>query len=138
MELVEQLLSWMIRIMIQKLAWIFGAVFVLVGVLGFVPALTPDGYLLGIFEVDTLHNVIHLLSGILALGAAWTGAYARLYFQVFGVVYGAVTVVGFLQGDTVLGLFTVNVADHFLHFAIAAAALYAGFMMKEGAVANAM
>lgn len=124
--------------MIQKLAWIFGAVFVLVGVLGFVPALTPDGYLLGIFEVDTLHNVIHLLSGVLALGAAWTGVYARLYFQVFGVVYGVVAVVGFLQGGSVLGLFPVNAADHLLHLVIAAVALYAGFAMKEGSMANAM
>jgi len=124
--------------MIQKLAWIFGAVFVVVGVLGFVPALTPDGYLLGIFEVDPLHNVIHLLSGILALGAAWAGSYARLYFQVFGVVYAVVTVVGFLQGDTVLGLITVNTADHLLHLVIAAAALYAGFAMKEGNMGSAM
>lgn len=124
--------------MIQTFAWIFGAVFVLVGLLGFVPALTPDGLLLGIFEVDPLHNVIHLLSGVLALGAAWAGSYARLYFQVFGVVYGIVTVVGFLQGDTVLGLIAVNTADHLLHLVIAAAALWVGFGMKENNMGGGM
>ena len=124
--------------MVQNLAWVFGIVFVLVGVLGFVPAVTPDGHFLGIFEVDPVHNIIHLLSGILALGAAWTGSYARLYFQVFGVVYGVVAVAGFVQGDTVLGLIATNMADHVLHLAIAAVALWAGFGMKEGSGSMAM
>jgi hypothetical protein len=121
--------------MVQKLAWVFGIVFLIVGVLGFVPALTPGGHLLGIFEVDPLHNVIHLLSGVLALGAAWAGSYARLYFQVFGIVYAVVAVAGFLQGDTVLGLIATNTADHVLHLAIAAVALWAGFGMKRGSMA---
>lgn len=118
--------------MVQKLAWVFGIVFVAIGVLGFVPGATSNGMLLGIFEVDGLHNAIHLLSGIAAIAAAWgSAAYARLYFKVFGVVYGLVTVVGFLQGDTVLGLFMVNTADNLLHLVIAAAALWIGFGMKE-------
>lgn len=124
--------------MIKTLAWVFGIGFLAVGILGFVPALTPDGHLLGIFEVDPLHNVIHLLSGALALGAVWLGNYARLYFQVFGVVYGFVAVVGFLQGDTVLGLITANTADHALHLAIAAVALWAGFGMKERSAPSVM
>jgi hypothetical protein len=119
--------------MMQKLAWVFGIVFILVGVLGFVPALTSDGQLLGVFMVDGVHNIIHLLSGILAIAAAWwmSGAYTRLYFQVFGVVYAIVTIVGFLQGDTVLGLIMVNMADNLLHLVIAVVALWAGFGMKD-------
>ncbi len=118
--------------MIQKLAWVFGVVFLVVGVLGFVPAVTSDGLLLGLFMVDGLHNVIHLLSGLVAIGAAWgSGSYARLYFKVFGVVYGLVAVIGFFQGDTVLGLFMVNMADNVLHLVIAAAALWIGFGMKD-------
>ncbi|MBI5456272.1 DUF4383 domain-containing protein [Candidatus Kaiserbacteria bacterium] len=117
--------------MIQTLAWVFGGVFTLVGILGFVPGITTDGHLLGIFGVDTLHNMIHLVSGLAALAAAWGMWSARLYFQVFGVVYGLVTVVGFLQGDTVLGLIGVNMADNVLHLVIAAVALYAGFGMKD-------
>lgn len=122
--------------MVQKLAWVFGIVFVVIGLLGFVPALAPGGNLLGIFTVDPLHNIIHLLSGILALGAVLTGNYARLYFQVFGVVYAIVAVVGFMQGDTVLGLIVTNTADHVLHLVIAAVALWAGFGMKEGSMAG--
>lgn len=118
--------------MVQKLAWVFGIVFLAVGVLGYVPGITSGGMLLGIFMVDGLHNIIHILSGIVAILAAWgSGSYARLYFKVFGVVYGLVTIVGFLQGDTVLGLFMVNTADNLLHLVIAAVALWIGFGMKE-------
>lgn len=124
--------------MVQKLAWIFGVVFVVIGVLGFVPGVTSNGMLFGIFEVDGLHSAIHLLSGIVAIAAAWgSAAYARLYFKVFGVVYGLVTIVGFLQGDTVLGLFMVNTADNLLHLVIAAAALWIGFGMREEGMAMA-
>ncbi len=121
--------------MLKKLAYVFGVVFVVIGVLGFIPGVTPDGHLLGIFDVSPLHNIIHLLSGIAALALAGAGTkYARMYFQGFGLVYGLVTVVGFVQGTTVLGLFGVNVADNLLHLAIAAVSLYAGFGMKNEAV----
>lgn len=123
--------------MIEKFAWLFGIVFLAVGVLGFVPGITQDGLLLGIFEVDTLHNVIHLLSGALALGAVLAGGYARRYFQVFGVVYGLVAVVGLVEGDTVLGLISTNMADHLLHVIIAAAALWIGFGLKERGMSEA-
>ncbi len=114
------------------MAWVFGVVFLAVGVLGFVPGITSGGMLLGIFEVDALHNVIHLLSGVAAIAAAsGTGAYARLYFKVFGVVYALVTVLGFSMAGNVLGLIMVNMADNLLHVVIAAVALYIGFGMKE-------
>ena len=118
--------------MIQKLAWVFAAVFIVVGVLGYVPGVTSNGMLLGIFTVDSTHNVIHLLSGILAaLAAMGSGAYARLYFKVFGVVYALVTILGLTMGGSVLGLIMVNMADNILHLVIAAVALWAGFGMKE-------
>mgnify|MGYP003394790607 CR=1 FL=1 len=119
--------------MIQKLAWVFGIVFLVVGVLGFVPGVTtPDGHLLGVLEVDMLHNIIHILSGVLAIGAAWAASgYARLYFQVFGIVYALVTITGFFTGGSIFGLFMVNMADNLLHLVIAAVALYAGFLLKE-------
>jgi len=117
---------------LKTLAYIFGAVFLLIGVLGFVPGVTTDGHLLGIFDVSPIHNVIHLLSGIAALGLAMTMGEkgSQLYFRVFGIVYGLVTIIGFIQGNTVLGLIGVNMADNLLHLAITAIALYAGFGMK--------
>ena len=118
--------------MVNTLAWVFGVVLTLVGVLGFVPGITTsDGMLLGIFMTGGLHNIIHLVTGLAALAAVWGMWNPRLYFQIFGVVYGLVTIVGFLQGDTVLGLIGVNMADNLLHLVIAAVALWAGFGMKE-------
>lgn len=114
--------------LVKKAAITFGIVFVVVGILGFIPAFTPNGYLLGIFEVNGAHNAIHLLSGIAALLAAGTYKYARLYFQVFGIVYGLVTLVGIFTGDHPLfGVVAHNVPDIFLHALITAAALYLGF-----------
>ena len=117
--------------MVQKIAWIFGIVVLVVGVLGFVPGITSDGMLLGIFQVDTMHNIVHILTGVLAIAAAMgTGSYARLYFKVFGVVYALIAVLGFVMSDNVMGMM-MNMMDHLLHLVIAAFALYVGFAMKE-------
>jgi hypothetical protein len=110
----------------SMLAKVFGVVFLVIGVLGFVPGITSNGHLLGIFEVDTIHNIIHILSGIVALAMA--GSSAKLFFKGFGVVYLIVTIVGFLQGNTVLNLIGVNMADNLLHLVVSLAALYIGFM----------
>ena len=120
--------------MLKKAALAFGIVLTLVGILGFIPALTTtnnDGMklLLGLFMVGTVHNIIHLASGVAALALSRTGESARLYFRIFGVVYALVTVVGFIQGDTVLGLIDVNLADNLLHLVIALSALYLGFKL---------
>jgi hypothetical protein len=114
---------------LKKVAWVFGIVFVLIGLLGFVPALNPGGLLLGIFQVNAFHNLVHIVSGIAAIAAAMGGVYyAKLYFKVFGVVYGLVTVLGFLTGNGLFGLIPVNMADNLLHLVIAASSLYLGFM----------
>lgn len=121
--------------MLQKLSMIFGVVFLLLGILGFVPGITADGYLLGIFQVNALHNIVHLVSGALALWAGMTSvAAAKMYFQVIGVVYALLTVLGFFVGDgLLLGLIAHNMADVVLHLVIAVVALYAGFGMKASA-----
>lgn len=121
---------------VRNFALIFGIVFILIGVLGFIPGITTEeGLLLGIFEVSPLHNVIHLVSGLAALLGAKSNAYARMYFQIFGVVYALVAVAGLVQGDTVLGLIDVNMADNILHVIIAVAALGLGFGTKKPEVA---
>lgn len=122
--------------MLQKLALVFGVVFIAIGILGFVPGITTNGHLLGIFEVGLLHNLVHLLSGVAALAASASTKYARLYFQIFGSVYAVVTLIGFMMGS-ILGLFSVNLADNLLHLAIAATTLYLGFGYRDRAVANA-
>lgn len=118
--------------MLRKAAMAVGVVFLLIGVLGFTPlAFESDGVkkLLGLFEVDGTHNLVHILSGLVFLAASQRGRWARLAFQVFGVVYALVTVIGFMVGEhgSVLGLFHVNLFDNILHLVLAAAFLYLGF-----------
>lgn len=119
--------------MIKTLANVFGWVFLLIGILGFVPGVTNDGMLLGIFHVDAIHNIVHLLSGALALYAGMqSGMAAQTYFRIFGVVYALVAILGFVAGDgKVLGIMANNSADNWLHVVIALVALYAGFMAKD-------
>ncbi|MBI3331934.1 DUF4383 domain-containing protein [Candidatus Peregrinibacteria bacterium] len=113
--------------MAVTLAWVLGLVLTLVGVLGFF-----NDPVLGIFEVDPVHNVIHLLSGLVGLFAASKGmTYARQYLIVFGLIYAVVTVLGFTMESPLLGLVSVNDWDNYLHAAIAAVSLLVGFSGKK-------
>lgn len=121
--------------MLRKAALLFAVVLLAMGVLGFVPALAPLSdmgmpMLFGIFIVGLIHNFIHLASGAAALLASKSESGASLYFKVFGVIYAVVTVVGFIQGNTVLGLIDVNLADNILHMGVAVVALGFGFGVK--------
>jgi len=131
--------------MLKKLALIFGIVFLVIGIAGFIPALAPANangqLLLHIFQINTVQSIIHLLSAAAALAAFAGGAYyAATYFKVFGAVYAAVALWG-LPGFThtfngvLFGLIHVNVATELLHIAIAAVSLYAGFSLREDAPA---
>lgn len=115
--------------MLTRYAAIFGAVLVALGVLGFVPALTPNGQLLGLFHVDALHNWVHLLSGIVAIGVAYRSERAsELYFRIFGVLYGLIALLGLFAGTApLLGVMAHDYADFWLHVGIAAIALYLGY-----------
>lgn len=115
--------------MLMRFAKIFGWAFIGAGILGFVPGITTaDGHLLGIFHVNAAHNVVHLLSGGIAL---WVGfhseQFSRMYFRIFGVVYALVALLGIFSGAMVLGVIANNAADVVLHLVIAATALWLGF-----------
>lgn len=114
---------------------VLGVVLIIAGIAGFIGALTPDGNVLGLFYVGqpgTLHNLIHIVSGVAALASASSEATARLYAKIFGVVYALVTLLGFFtaSGEKILGLVPINSADNFLHISIAAALLYVGFGLR--------
>ena len=135
--------------MAKQVAIIFGIVMLVIGVLGFVPVVNTAGpsgtsytLLLGIFAVNPVHNLIHLATGAVALAAGLygSGAYARMYFLVFGVVYTLVTLVGitgvFFDGHgSLLGIAPINGADNALHVAIALLSLgtYALTAERRGA-----
>ena len=119
--------------MLKAAAILFGIVFLIVGALGFVPAVTTQmngmPMLLGIFHVNTAHNIVHLASGAVFLlsGLASTGA-ARAFFRIFGLVYAVVAVLGFLKGDgLLLGVISNNMPDVWLHMVLAAIMLLLGF-----------
>ncbi|WP_053385404.1 DUF4383 domain-containing protein [Leucobacter celer] len=101
---------------------IFGAVYLLVGILGFAVTggvgflATEGGLLLGVFEVNPLHNIVHLLIGALLVvgGIAGVGA-AKGINGTVGVVYLLVGVIGFFIADTAANILALNTADHVLH-----------------------
>jgi hypothetical protein len=120
--------------MAKTLGMLFGIVFLAVGVLGFVPGVTttgPDGMpmLLGIFMVNTVHSIVHIASGAIFLIASMSGAgAARLWFQLFGIVYAIVAVLGFMTPNgMLLRVISNNPADTYLHVGLAAAMLLIGF-----------
>ncbi len=119
----------------KTIAMVFGVVYLLVGILGFVLGGTS---LLGIFAVDTLHNIVHLLLGILGIAAAYMGM-ARMYCQVVGVVLLLLGVVGFVTVPVdgplpILGIH-LNVADHLLHLVTGAILAYFGFVAQSDGIA---
>lgn len=128
--------------MVKTLGIIFGIVFLAVGILGFVPGAAapgPDGMpmLLGIFMVNTVHSIVHIASGAVFLLASLGGG-ARLWFQIFGVVYALVAVMGFVVGNgMIFGLISNNPADTWLHVVLAVVMLLVGFVVKDGTTVTA-
>lgn len=117
----------------RLLATLFGAVYVVVGLLGFVVTggvqflATQGGLLLGIFEVNPFHNVAHLLiGGALLIAGLSTVPAARSVNTVIGGAYLALGVVGFFLVDTSLNVLALNTADHVLHLASALVLLGVG------------
>ncbi|EYT56471.1 hypothetical protein H490_0100955 [Leucobacter sp. UCD-THU] len=101
---------------------IFGAVYLLVGILGFTVTsgvdfiATEGGLLLGLFEVNPLHNVAHLLIGAALLIGGLAGVRAaKAVNGVVGAAYLLLGVVGFFIADTGANILALNTADHILH-----------------------
>lgn len=108
----------------KVLVQISGAFFLFIGVLGFF-----QNPLMGIFAVDTMHNIVHIVSGIAAIGFAITGeGGARTFGKVFTVVYGLVTVLGFIAPDMIRSMMTMNMADNYLHLVLTVLFAYIGFI----------
>ena len=104
----------------------------LFGIVGFIVDSSFDtgsgvqGDELIVFEVNGWHNLVHIASGAVGLALARSRPGARAFALGFGAVYLAVTIWGFVDGNSVLALLPVNTADNFLHLAIALLGLGAG------------
>lgn len=129
---------------LQKAAAAVGAVFLLVGVLGFVPGITT-GYdsmefagheshaeLLGIFEVSVLHNVVHLLFGVAGLAMARTWGGARSFLIGGGAIYLLLWIYGLLiDKNSAANFVPLNTADDWLHFVLGLGMVALGFVLGK-------
>jgi hypothetical protein len=110
----------------QVFALAFGVVYVLVGILGFIGPLAPNSNLLGIFGINTLHNIVHLLVGAVFLIGSTSATNAKLVNLVVGVVYLLLGLLGFTTFlNTVINVHN-NGPDVVLHLVTGAVALYFG------------
>ena len=127
------------RTPVQKAALAVGAVFLVVGLLGFVPGITSnygqltfaghhsDAALLGIFNVSVLHNLVHLAFGVVGIVLARTFNGARSYLIGGGVVYLLLFVYGLvIDHDSSANFVPVNDADNWLHLGLAVAMIALG------------
>jgi Domain of unknown function (DUF4383) len=126
----------------RLVATIFGAVYILVGLLGFAVTggvgflATEGGLLLGIFMVNPLHNVAHLLIGAaLLIGGLVSARAAKTVNIVVGAAYLLLGIVGFFLVGTALNILALNTFDHFLHLASALVLLGVG-LAAERTVTN--
>lgn len=130
------------RTTVQKAALAVGAVFLLVGILGFIPGITTDydqltfashdsqAKLLGIFQVSVLHNIVHLLFGIAGLAMSRTWSSARTFLIGGGVVYLVLWLYGLvIDQDSAANFVPVNSADNWLHFLLGVGMVALGVLL---------
>jgi hypothetical protein len=137
----------MSRTPVQNVARLVGAVFLLVGIAGFIPGLTTNLYdglefagndgnaeLLGIFQVSVLHNIVHILFGIAGLALAATAGGARTYLIGGGAVYLGLFLLGLVgAGDWI----PANDADNWLHLVLGAGMIGLGVITtRESRIAS--
>ena len=112
----------------------FGAVFVIVGLLGFTVSGGHDaaghtgGQLLGLFQVNVLHNLVHMAVGAAMIAAAIAGVrVAKTANTLIGAVYLVLAVVGLaILGDNPANIIALNGADNALHLVLGLALLGVG------------
>ena len=120
------------RTNVQKAALAVGVVFLLVGVLGFIPGITTnydelrfagadsEALLLGLFQVSILHNIVHLLFGVAGVAMARSVSGARTYLIFGGAVYLVLFLYGLLVGqESAANFVPLNTADDILHLLLA-------------------
>lgn len=130
----------------RTFALVFGIVFLLVGAAGFLPGVTlmppyshPDvhidklfGYEFGLFPVNVLHSLVHLLFGVWGLFVYRSLAGAKLYAKSVAIIYAVLTVMGLIPAlDTTFGLIPLFGHDVWLHALLAGVAAYFGFIHRD-------
>jgi hypothetical protein len=129
--------------LVQRFAQVFGAVYVLVGVAGFIPPLLIGslpagvlgpfaGMLLALFAVNWFHNVAHLAIGAVGLAVYRSYSASKTYALALGLAYAGLFVLGVLSADvaTLGGLVPLNGVDDVLHIATSLVAFGAYFTAR--------
>jgi hypothetical protein len=129
------------RTTVQTLAMLIGVVFLAVGILGFIPGITThydelgfagtdsQAELLGLFQTSILHNIIHLLFGIVGLALARTIDGARTFLIGGGVIYLVIWIYGLLiDKGSDANFVPMNTADDWLHFALGVGMIALGYL----------
>jgi hypothetical protein len=130
------------RTMIRRVTAVVGVVFLLIGVAGFIPGITTHvgditfaGHdsptkLLGLFQVSVLHNIVHLLYGVVGLILSRTAMTARLYLVGGGFIYLILWLYGLITGKASDANFVpFNRADDWLHFALGVGMIGLGLLV---------
>ncbi len=129
----------------QQLSMLLGIVFILVGILGFIPGITTHygdmsfagddsgAKLLGVFQVSILHNLVHILFGIAGLALSRSMEGAKQYLVGGGVVYLALWILGIVGGADWI---PTNTADNWLHLALGVGMLGLGVVTVRGPAAR--
>jgi 4-hydroxybenzoate polyprenyltransferase len=123
---------------------VVAAVFLLVGLLGFIPGITTDyegmtfaghestAMLLGIFHVSILHNIVHLLFGVVGLVLARTVTSARGFLIGGGVIYLVLWIYGLIiDHDSTANFVPVNTADNWLHLLLGVGMISLGLALSR-------
>jgi hypothetical protein len=114
----------------KTITLVLGIVYVAVGILGFVPGIvTANGLLLGIFAVNTLHNIAHLAAGAVLVWGGLNAANTTMANRVMAVVFAALFVASFIA--PIVEQVPMNAADSILHLASAALCAYIGFVWGQ-------
>lgn len=128
------------RTPVQQVAALVGVVFLLVGILGFIPGITTHygdlsfaghdsgAMLLGLFQVSVLHNIVHLAFGVVGLALARTPEGARSFLLGGGAVYLVLWILGIVNAGNWI---PVNTADNWLHFVLGIGMIGLGFVTSR-------
>ena len=129
---------------VQLTSLVVGLMFVVVGIAGFIPGITTDmgdmagaghtsgSHLLGVFQVSVLHNVLHLLLGVLGILAARASGAARAFLLVGGIAYAGLWIYGLLvDQESSANFVPLNTADNWLHLVLAAGMILLALIMPR-------
>ncbi|EIE99928.1 DUF4383 domain-containing protein [Saccharomonospora glauca] len=130
---------------LQTAAGVVGAVFLLVGILGFIPGVTTNygdmqfaghesgAMLFGVFQVSILHNIVHLLFGIAGLAMMRTANAARAFLIGGGAIYLVLWIYGLVVGsESTANFVPLNNADNWLHLGLAIGMIGLGLVLGAG------